>query len=432
MFSKRNIVVLFTVLLFSVSLACYGGSHGQCSPISHASLINQGAFYEVVLNYEGASSREVGVEYGEIIRTAVPDYPQLIDSYIREISQGNTFFYQFLMQRVNAIKPQIDQAYRSEIEGLASKLAVAKKDTMGDNQLSLNELYLINLLPDAARQTQCAAMAVFGGLSSTGHTLAGRILDWYQGSQNQLLRIQAVVTFKNGSKSICTVGYLGFMGVISGFNKDKVFAGILDCPTGAAYDGTGKYSYPLDIRYALENCKTLDMVSDFLKTRPYAYSHLIFLADPDTSKVLENNITDSFRQVRTATSALNEGIAWGFENAIGSVNSFLLNGNRNNHNDALIPNLNRWTALRDQLTAKSDDSIVTVAELKEIVSYTNIIGGQPGKIEDGSLYHQNTQQVIIFEPDSLNLEVFFRPSNGLPTVPVFEKVKVDFGMAEAY
>lgn len=49
--------------------------------------------------------------------------------------------------------------------------------------------------------------------------------------------------------------------------------------------------------------------------------------------------------------------------------------------------------------------------------------GRPGSRLNGDLYNVNTKQIIIFEPDSLELELFFRPKSGiLPVEPLFEKV----------
>ena len=75
--------------------------------------------------------------------------------------------------------------------------------------------------------SQCSALAVYGKRSQTKNTMAARMLDWNIGSQYQLAKVQCVMTIKNGHKSICTIGYLGFLGVVTGLNDNKVFAAIL-------------------------------------------------------------------------------------------------------------------------------------------------------------------------------------------------------------
>ncbi len=80
----------------------------------------------------------------------------------------------------------------------------------------------------------------------------------------ELAQIQAVTTIKNGSMSVCTIGYLSVLGIITGFNDNGVFTGILDSPTGAAYSSSGKRSYIWDLRYALEHDSTAADVGAYM------------------------------------------------------------------------------------------------------------------------------------------------------------------------
>lgn len=414
---KKTIITSFLLasILFSL-VGCGGGgiSGGGPSGSSHVTITNNGSHYEVVLNYDNISHYNIGAEYGEKILQVFP-YPQWLDSYIA--MKLDNAHYETFLTNVGKIKPQIDQDYRDEIHGLASKLCAATDNVKGDGKLSIDELYLLNLYADAVRQTQCAALAVFGPLSATGSAMVGRILDM------GFPEIQAVTTFRNGGQSICTIGYLGFMGVISGFNRNKIFAAILDSPTNQEYSAAGKHSYPFDLRHALENLTTIDGVANYMESPPYAFPHLIFLADPTSGKVLENNTTTGFRQARTAASALGAAMTWGFPNAIGCVNSFLLAGNTNNTTTETY-NTARWNSLKTELSAKGDT--VTLDELKEIVSYDGADGGPMGG-EDGDLYNVSTQQIILFEPDTLNLQVFFHPKDSdLPSDPNFEDISVSF------
>lgn len=67
---------------------------------------------------------------------------------------------------------------------------------------------------------------------------------------------------------------------------------------------------------------------------------------------------------------------------------------------------------------------LNITQLKNIITYKT--GLMPGKTEDGDLYNERTQQIIIFEPYKYNLQVFFRPLNGLPSEPIFTTVNVAF------
>lgn len=391
------------------------------------SIINKGTHFEIVLDFTtGKSNYDMGEEYGALILEAIPEYELILDLYIAEMTESDQE-YNYLLDRVIDIKPQINKDYVDEIEGIASNFLGLGPNIRGDGKLSAEELFLINLFPDVARSAQCSAFSVFGERSETKETITARILDWDSGKDNQLARIQAVVTYKNSEKSFCTIGYVGYMGCISGFNDDRVFGAILDAGTGMVYSSLNKYSYPMDLRYALEHYQTMDDIAEFLKSpeREYAYSHLIFLSDPSESKVLENNIggsTNNIRDIRTEKSKLNDNIVWDISDSIGCVNSFILRGNFDNHSRFLF-NTARYESIKKELKSKGEE--VSIDEAKSIASYYS--GKRPREQMNGDLYNRGTQQIIIFEPSKLNLEVFFRPINkGLPAVPIYEKITVSF------
>lgn len=422
-----KILKLSTFIILIVHLAgCTAGKEAAV-PKEPVSVVNKGSHFEVVLDFTaGTSHFEMGKAYGAAILQAMPQYEALLDSYLADTAKSSQEL-DYLLARVKDIKPQMNPDYVDEIEGIASNLSGMTQNSRGDGKLSVDELFLINLFPDVARSTQCSALSVYGQRSETQETMTARILEWYSGTQNQLSRLQAVVTYKNSDKSIVTIGYLGYMGTISGFNDDKVFGAILDAGTGLMYSSSSKYSYPMDLRYALEHYQTIDEVADYLKSpdRAYTFSHLIFLSDPSVSKVLENNVAgkaNSIRDLRTEQSKFNGKIAWDIPDSIGTVNSFLSKGNFNNHS-YFLGNTARFESMKHELKSKGEE--VSLDELKSIATYYS--GEEPREQTDGDLYTLGTQQIIIFEPGKLNLEVFFRPAtNALPTVPRFETITVDF------
>ena len=76
-----------------------------------------------------------------------------------------------------------------------------------------------------------------------------------------------------------------------------------------------------------------------------------------------------------------------------------------------------------ELKLKGDK--VTPKEMEEIISYHD--SSTNGYTDEGNLYNLATQQLIIFQPDSLALHIFFRPKDGnLTNTPLFKNVKVTF------
>lgn len=426
-------------LMFAIPLFVFGCADETRTTVSRVrelppadktavTISDQGTHYRVVLNFEnGTSHAQMGAEYARKIRLAVPRFEELLDSYLNELVQGRDDVYSRYLDRVAAIKPQIDPDYRDEITGMALQFSGGAVSARDDGKLSRDELYLLNLIPDVARPTACSAVAAYGSRSRNRRTIVARTLDWPDGSRSQLAKIQAVVLIRNHDKSVCFVGYLGFLGAITGINDDRVFAALLDAPTGAAYSAAARRSYPFDLRYALEHKSTLDGVADFMKdpARRYAFNHLVFLADLNTAAVLENAVRGTGpaarRALRTAASELNEQVPWDLPDAIAAVNAFMLRGNDDNFSPR-PDNVARWQSIREQLAATG--GTVTIDQLREIAASH---GGQAPGSAAGDLYNAMTQQIILYQPAEMGLDVFFRPRTGeLPSVPRFEAIPIPF------
>lgn len=419
--------IFFTIML-SIMLLMSGCSNKVNSKKPSVIMEDKGNYYKVEINFDKLTThKQIGVEYGEQILKFVPEYRKLYDSYIQELAMSNEMLYRVFLSRVEDIRSQIRDEYKDEIDGLSVSLSNAKENVMGDGRLSKDELYLLNLIPDVVRATQCSAFSVYGDKSSTGNNITARLLDWYGGSKSQLNKVQSVTVFNIGEKSFCSIGYLGFLGVITGFNDNKVFGAILDSPTLQPYDSQGRRSYTLDLRYALENYDTLEKVADYMKSPKnlYAFSHLIYLSDESKSGVLENNTnsgSSEMRALRLESSELNKGVQWNTRSSIAAVNAFMIKGNLDNYSPALV-NRARWDSLK--LKFNDNKGSLSVEDIKKIASFKK--GYKPGKQEDGDIYNKETKQIVIFEPSSLGLQVFFRPKEGeLPSVPIFEKVDIKF------
>jgi hypothetical protein len=397
-------------------------------------IVDAGTHYAVTMDYgSGATSYQMGFQLGRQIKIALASQPfqALLDGYINDavilLASGTPYpanvLYTTAIARLADILPQVPREYRDEIDGLADSVCDAATNVRNDGKVSRDELYMVELILDVSKLNSCSAVSVFGDLSATNKTITGRVLDWYGGSSNQLARIQAVTTIKRGSKSIVLVGYLGYLAGLTVMNDDKVFAAILESGSPGTTVTANKRSYSMDLRYAMENCSSLADVAAYLSNsaRSYVAGHLVFLSDPDQSRVLENDLANA-RALRSDESPLNASISWGFLDAVGSVNSFILDGNYDNHSGS-TSNSARWNSLKIRLAAKG--SAVTSAEVGETIA--SFSGTAPGNQSDGDLYNVSTQEMVIVEPDSMAMKIFFRPKTGiLPAIPVFETVNASF------
>jgi hypothetical protein len=426
----RRMVIIGTLLIFIFQLGCNRvnptvakGSYQKDGVI----ITDKGNYFAVILNFNsGFTHKQVGAAFAKGILELVPDYEALVDSYIAENLNKN--FYNGVLLRLKDLKPQLPQDYADEIEGMAGVFSDGTQNIRKDNKLSKDEFFLFNLFPDAARATQCSIVSVFGSRSATHSTIVGRNLDWFGGSKNQLPKIQAVITIINPKSKVCSIGFMGYMGLLTGFNDSKVFAGILDSQSYAPFTSKNKRSYPLDLRFALENSTTLNEAIEFMKNNATSYTvnHLIAFSDPGESKILENNFSGKGTngqnvqpRVRSWDSRLNDGVTWGIADAIGCVNSFMLYGNFDNHNHWDV-NSKRWDNMKRELLSKG--TAVTPEKLKEVITFHH---GSPGAMMDsGDLYNKMTLHTVIFQPENFSLQIFFRPQNirKNPGNPVFEKI----------
>lgn len=432
--------------------------------------------YEIVIDYSiNDNRREVGAEYGKEILKICPKYEKLVDSYLNEsiilytisideelrknlqkdIESGKTgrifnengelvdfkglleyvgenynenidIVYKELLSRVNKVKKTMKSEYKDEISGIASSLT-GKEEKLGDNRVSEEELFLLNLTTDVFRPNQCSAVAVFGKYSETGDTLIGRNMEWDKGSELQVAKLAVVTTYINTDRnSICTIGVLGYTASLTGFNDKGLFMANLDSETGAEQvtDFEGVNSYVFNEREALENYSDIDTSYKIFSDKKYSYNFIITMADKKESKDFECNISgdgeNRRRELRGWDSVLNDGISWDIPYAVGCVNSFLLKGNSNNHN--VEDNTARWETMKRELKNKGEK--VTFDEIKDAIGYCK--DGIPGNGGTDDLYSTAVCHSAVFCPNTMKLEVSFasKKIDGIKTK--YEPVDVKF------
>ncbi len=437
LFALISLVWISLAWTFACDLALSQPARAQDD--GNVTIVDMNTHYDIVLDFEkGATHRQIGEEFGDKIRTQIPQFEANLDSYIAE-NIGNWIIYKVMLHRVKQIKPQIPQEYRDEIEGIASRLSGGS--TYGDGKISEDELYMFNLLGDTARMYKCSALAVFGDRSITGGTIVGRNFDWPDGKKKQLTQLQCVTTIKNFDKSTVNVACVAFQGAVSCFNAHGVFASVLDSPTGSKYTAKRKRSYLFDLRQALEENSTLEGVANFMKDpqRPFTFNHNIMLGDRNTAAVLENNIDlrkdgTCNRELRTIHSAMHPTANWDISDAIGAVNCFRLNQCTDNHlepsdvmsakkRESSISDVNtgRWESMKSQLRLLGPR--VDSEGLKKTLSFYH--PETRGNIYKGDLYNSFTMESIVFEPASFALSVAFRPRvGGMPARLQFENIPV--------
>ena len=412
------------------------------------SMRNKGSHWKIVLDYTGGISHyEMGFAYGRALAEHFPDLPARIDSYL---SQTLTQEYaELCISRFASL--DVPEVYVQELNGISDAMELADKSRLGDGKLSRVEFFLNNYLADVAPPTECSGLAVWGEHTAEGRVLVGRNLDLHTPGRAVLGAANAVVVAKNGEQSCCRIGYTAFMPVLTAFKPNGLFVAALDSgltrPRARQDDPANpilvparhkevRSSWLYALRYAVENFQTVSAVADYMTSRSYHWNHNILIADRTRAVVVENNISgpegwSGGPVVRDVTSELNYGVEpWALADSISVVNSFIANGNFDNHTNALR-NVRRRHNQLTLLSRKSADGRVNIRDMIAIQSWYQ--GDKPGSIAQGDIFNRDwrvyTAQSMVFCPNTLELRVYFDtggPEAGLPTAPDYETVAVDF------
>jgi hypothetical protein len=385
-----------------------------------------GKYYLVTIDLKNGSSHyQIGRQYGRCIKKLVPGYEKILGSYLWQLATFQGLWFNTVPERIEHVKPQLDQDYQDELNGLTSQMSGTADWTA--SQL----IFGFNLIPDVFRRTQCSAFGCWGASSESGQCMAYRTLDWWGGLWKvDFPKIQAVTKIIYPTQTIYLVGALGSMGCITGINYNTgVMAAILDADIGTEYHSVGMRSYNFDLRHALETSVTKEQVAGYLADpqKPYAFGHLIFLADDKSCVMLENNIAQTGplpqRALRHDTSALNDGISWNHKEMIGGVNCFMLRGQPNNYSAGAHAAINteRWKLMQQRTTEvinSNPQHKLSAGDIRAIMcSYW---GSKPKSLlaKHGDLYNTNTQQMMLYIPAEKSLKVFFKPKdNSTPSDP---------------
>ncbi|MCB2187922.1 MAG: hypothetical protein KQJ78_16000 [Deltaproteobacteria bacterium] len=401
---------------------CYAPPPALAGPVQIDRIMD--SCYQVDLDLSGLSHRDFGRDYARAIITAQPEFESLVDSFLKGMldvtrQEAPDLNFATLRSRAQDIVTNVPVDYVDEIAGMQDVFSY-DRDQLGDGRLSRNEMLVFQLFADVFRPSLCSASAVFGDASTTGHTIIGRNLDWYDLPGQEMNQLHAVSIFRNGEKSFANFGFLGSLSVVSAVSDDHVFASVLDIDTGLDYPDTkDKHSYTLDLRYALENETTLQGAADYLTTYDYAHWHLVALADRDTAQVLENNVGSPSRGLRTSTSELIPGVTWNHPDAIATVNSFLLPGNYPTHFDA-PSNVERFQSFQSLYDAYlTGGAAVDMDEMMQISGYPGPDGQGLGRT--GAIFRSRdgfpSVQSIVMDLDTLETHAFFAPREAMPRQP---------------
>jgi hypothetical protein len=414
-------------------------------------------YFNVVLDFTRASHREVGRQYALAIVQAMPDYEATIDylltlhMYLLQAAVSpEQITFADVLARAQALQANgsFPGDYRDEIAGMQDVFDY-DVDKLGDGRLSRDELLVFQFLSEVLRPVSCSVSAVTGSSSATGKTLFGRNWDWMSLTSWGVGTVHAITTFRNGGKTVANIGTLGMLNALTVFNQHKVAGAVVNATTKAPYPSldslSSRRSLFFDLRFAFENYTSLPDIVDFLKAEDhrYVYNHLMFIADPSTAGVVENQVNNLVgpgqgnRAFRTDASALNPLLpvdqTWGVLGVFFAVNDFRLPGNEWLEKEKT--NTTRWTSFRNLYSGVPSGQRIDVDTLKAFTGYPGPDGD--GKMSNGAIFNSELQQLertpaettmqsIIMDVGTMELWVHFVPPTAPwakpPSQPTYRKI----------
>jgi hypothetical protein len=333
------------------------------------------SYYDVTLDYEKGSYKDVGAAYADAILLARPDYAEYLEQYLYEninaVANDSNEEYEEIEKRTTAIYTALDEDYRQELDGFAERVSNDEVNFEKNGKISRDEVILMELIPDVLRGTACSALSASGDTTATGERITCRVLEWQLGSENQLCQAHALVHYKNGEKSFTSVTYMGFFPILTAVNEEGVLLGELDVGSaGTEYTYENKTSYTYAMRYALENMGSARECAEYLaeNSKRYPFCVNILATDKKDGFIAELVVTDEEKDgktvLRDGSTKLNETVEWSDPNYLCAVNSFAAEGN----NDFLTyneGNLIRWKRYEQLFCGQKD---MTLDHFKELMT----------------------------------------------------------------
>ncbi len=388
------------------------------------------AYFDVTLDEENATPYEAGYSYGVAINMMYPEYTSILEPYLFEniLAAFPTIEddYTPVQIRMEGLFSSLDEHYREEIKGLADGLNLTKHGIRPDGILSVEELMVGQMVPDALRHTACSGLSLWGEKTDTHDMIAVRCLEWSLGSENSMCKVNTVLHIKNHEKSITSIGFLGLFDVISGVSDDGVMAAMIDQYTEQAFEYEGKTCYSFAIRKALEEYTTAKDVASYMvkNSGNFTISHNVMVTDGKESYCAEDICESArlagkgFPLLRDSNTPIFRELSWDSPDSLCIVNATLTRGNFDamsgvSNNVVRFEKYNKWVKETPSFTVKAVKDMMT----QEIVE-TDLNGIPVVQ----NVHRDNLTQMIIIDYHSGSVQVAFTGPEGVVDKPLFYEV----------
>ena len=225
---------------------------------------------------------DMGYQHGTLlrnqVRASVNNMMGFADQQIKIPLIGRWMVRRALMHAWNQMAPFVPEKYLDEMKGLADGAGIP-----------LETLQMVHALPERMA-AMCASAAVTGAATRDGTFIHIRNLDW--AIQSDVQRYAALFVFyPEGAHPFISVGWLGFVGVVSGMNDQEISVSEIGAETvDVTLKGT---PMAFLLRQVLEESSDLDQAAAVIQSaaRTGGYNYLFADARKKKAIVLETTHT---------------------------------------------------------------------------------------------------------------------------------------------
>lgn len=349
----------------------------------------------LVINIDAENKNEyqIGTLIGDTVLKKFPKIESIYDNYLDILLTQSQF--QQLIPQIKILKDSIDPEYQSEVDAIATSLKISSDDVQGDGKLSVNEFWLLQLLPDLTSIDKGSALAVAN--RSNRNPVVARNLDWK--SISSLRSLQTINVYQYENRTVVTIGFAGLSSVVNGFNDQGLFVSLLD----ASDKPISTLDMPrnitgFELRTVLKQVDKSTEAILMLTQKSFLRSHEILFADRNNMSVLEQPAGEA-GHIRKSDSELVTEMPWSNSGVMVLVNCFVLKISPHNcHDSADFFRWGRFEKLLTSITGRNISADDAILLMQDQVNRRQAI------------FNVNTLQSMVFTPKDRMLYLYTQPA----------------------
>lgn len=260
-----------SVILVALLTSTAGCATSQVKPTPILATVPSGYLswiYGIPVLHLKGTGYEMGYQHGSLLRTQVRRSVANAMAFVHR-EAGFRFLGRWVAHRRldrawQEMEPFVPPRYLEELQGLADGAGIP-----------LKVLQRVHALPELTATT-CASFAAYAKATKDGKLISMRNLDW--AIQSDVQRFAAIVVHQpTGRHPFVNIGWLGFIGVISGINARGISVGEIGSET---VDVTLKgVPMPFLLRQVLEESDDLEEAVRLVKESPRTGGYNYLFAD---------------------------------------------------------------------------------------------------------------------------------------------------------